>query len=803
MGEVYRARDPGIGRDVAIKVLPSSTADDPERLLRFQQEARAAGALNHPNLLTIFDLGDENGAPYIVSELLEGSTLRDALRSGTPLPARKIVDIGAGIAAGLAAAHDKGVIHRDLKPENIFIGLDGRVKLLDFGLAKLSTTLTPDSTSSPTLQFATTPGVTLGTIGYMSPEQVRGEVVDTRSDIFSLGVVLYEMASGAQPFRRQSSVETMNAILKEEAAPLAGIPLGLQRIVLHALEKDPARRFQTARDIGFALEMLSGSGETPSVSGSAAPVAKRSLPAYTRVTFRRGFIMSARFAPDGSIIYGARWEDRPLEIFFSHIDNPESRPLGFPDADILAVSPTGELAISIGRRFRFGWESSGTLARVPMMGGTPREIAEDVQEAEWARDGKNLMIVRRHRDLCRIEYPIDNVVYESGNWLNNARLSPKGDLIAFIEHPLWGDDGGFLHVVDLQGKTRVRPQEAWVSTTGLAWSPDGEEVFLTAMGKGAGRDLLGYSVRGEKRDVLPLPGRLTLYDISKTGALLVGFDNGRREVMVGHPGDAQERNLSWFDWSFVTDLSRDGKRIVFEEQGAAKKEGAVKFYMRKTDGTPAVQLGEGGLPCFSPDGKWVLCITGDDNHLELVPTGVGSNRVVPTSDIGEKNWLYWTPDGKRAVIYSKPKAEGFRLFALPLPDGGEAKAFTPEGIGWPSAISPDSRMVAAVSPDDRITLYPIDGGEAKVVESSRAGDRPIQFTEDGKALFVYQSGRVSLSIDRIDLESGERKTWHPIEPADPAGILDVMPVYVTPDGKSYAYGYRRLLADLFVIENAL
>jgi serine/threonine protein kinase len=264
MGEVYRARDTELGRDVAVKVLPSSFSADADRLHRFQQEACAAGALNHPNILSIYDVGKHEGSPYVVSELLEGETLRQRATGATLAP-RRVIDYALQIAHGLSAAHDKGIVHRDLKPENLFVSKDGRIKILDFGLAKLTGTADTDlsQTSIPTRRVDTDPGKVMGTVGYMSPEQVRGRPADHRSDIFSLGAILYEMLTGKRAFRGDSAVETMNAILKEDPPELSqtnqNITPALERVVDHCLEKNPEERFQSARDLAFALEALSGS----------------------------------------------------------------------------------------------------------------------------------------------------------------------------------------------------------------------------------------------------------------------------------------------------------------------------------------------------------------------------------------------------------------------------------------------------------------------------------------------------------------------------------------------------------------
>src|SRR5579863_2944923 len=282
MGEVYRALDTRLGRDVAIKVLPEGLAKDPDRLRRFEQEARTIAALSHPNILGIHDIGTHDGAPFLVSELLEGQTLRERLESG-PLPVRRAIEYAFGIAQGLSAAHDKGIVHRDLKPENVFITRDGRVKVLDFGLAKLMRPEESHDTVATLASPATLPGMVLGTVGYMSPEQVRGESGDARSDIFSFGAVLYEMLTGKRAFKRETSAETMTAVLREEPPELNETgwqgPLGLQRILTRCLEKNVERRFQSASDLAFAIESLSGSSATSAASPASISSATRSVEA--------------------------------------------------------------------------------------------------------------------------------------------------------------------------------------------------------------------------------------------------------------------------------------------------------------------------------------------------------------------------------------------------------------------------------------------------------------------------------------------------------------------------------------------
>jgi serine/threonine protein kinase len=378
IGEVYRARDPRLAREVAIKILIESFAADADRLRRFELEARAIAALNHPNILSVHDLGSLNGTQYPVSELLEGSTLRDKLRSR--LPQRRTIEYAAQLAKGLAAAHERGIVHRDLKPENIFITNNGHLKILDFGLAK-QTGIQKTGADETTLAATdhTSAGVLLGTVGYMSPEQVRGGPVDARTDIFAFGAVLYEMLTGLRAFKRNSSVETMTAILKEEPSEMSStgdafISPGLQRVVRHCLEKHPSQRFQSAKDLTFALENLdvnsssiqaaailnSARGSNPwriaTLALSALVLialalgfhminARPSPPVFKQVTFRKGSVNAARFAPDGhTIVYSAAWDKPSPKVFSSRDDGNEVRELGLVGY-IQSVSRSGELAV--------------------------------------------------------------------------------------------------------------------------------------------------------------------------------------------------------------------------------------------------------------------------------------------------------------------------------------------------------------------------------------------------------------------------------------------------------------------------
>ncbi len=520
MGEVYRARDTRLQREVAVKVLPASMAQDGEALRRLEQEARAVAALNHPNLLTMHDVGKTaEGSLFIVTELLEGASLRQKLAAG-PLGPRLTVEYGTQIARGLAAAHDKGIIHRDLKPENIFCTDDGRVKILDFGLAKLAPGGLGDGAQTLGATAATAAGVVLGTVGYMSPEQARGQGADARSDIFSLGAVLYEMLAGRRAFRGDSAADIISAILREEPAELnlsssggnagAAAP-GLERIVRHCLEKEPRQRFQSASDVAFSLADLSSVASSASgamaaagpagrprrrwgwaAAGAAAVVglglgggwllARRrptAMAHFQRVTYQQGTMMDERFMPDGhSVLGAASWSGQPLALFSARLDSVGVEAVAGTASDVLAVG-AGEAAVlqnlvSIG-----GYAYYGTLAQMPLSGGAPRPLLQNVQYADYAPGGSNLLITRFHprTGTFTLEYPIGHVLYRTSGWIGNPRFARDGRRICFIVHPIMGDDQGYVGVVDLGGKFQALTRH-YASARGLAWSPSGQEILV-------------------------------------------------------------------------------------------------------------------------------------------------------------------------------------------------------------------------------------------------------------------------------------------------------------------------------------
>jgi eukaryotic-like serine/threonine-protein kinase len=840
MGEVYRAKDTRLGREVAVKVLPADLSSDRDRVRRFEQEAQSASGLDHPNIITIYDIGSADSMLYIAMQYVEGKTLRDLLSSG-PLPTRKVLDISVQIADGLAKAHAAGIIHRDLKPENVMVSKDGFVKILDFGLAKLTAPQSEDQLSEvQTAMAGTRPGLVMGTVGYMSPEQASGKPLDFRSDQFSFGSILYELSTGKRAFQRGTAAETLTAIIREEPEPVGTInpkaPAPLRWIVERCLAKEPEERFETTRDLARDLAsirdhlsdavVVSGEAQAapsptargmrlwPLLLGAGLLVAvalgsfslgkkaeKTQPPSFRQLTFRRGAISSARFAPDGqTVLYGTSLEGKPTEIFVSRPESPESRPFGMPGTSVLAVSKTGEMALSLGQHIVGPFMASGTLARMSVAGGAaPREILEDVQWADWSPDGATLAIVREAGGRNRLEFPIGKVLFETAGWISHLRVSPGGDEVAYIDHPARGDDGGSVAVVDRSGKRRSL-SESFETAQGLAWAPGGGEVWFTAAKSGSNRSVYAVNLSGRQRLLARVPGTLTLHDVSSSGRVVMTRDTNRQELLGGSSGEQKERDLSWLDWSNASDISADGKTILFAEAGEGGGAG-YSVYIRKTDGSPAVRLGEGSSQALSPDGKWALAIThiASEPQIVLYPTGVGETKALPREGLVAQV-AHWLPDGKQILFTASEPGHGSRLYFQDL-SGGKPHAISPEGYrSFSRCISPDGKLVAARGPDQRLYLYPVAGGEPSGIPGLTPEDTPTGWSADGRALYVYRRRELPAKVYRLDIATGSKELWKELMPFDAAGIVSVSPPLIAPDGKAYAYNYIRTLSDLYLVE---
>ncbi len=838
MGEVYRARDPRLSRDVAIKVLPASFSADADRLRRFEQEAKAAGVLNHPNVTAVYDIGTHEGAPYVVQELLEGETLRSVLAGGK-LSARKTIDYSLQIVHGLAAAHEKGIVHRDLKPENIFVTNDGRLKILDFGLAKLTHVEEHgQATNLPTATAGTEPGVVLGTLGYMSPEQVRGRPADARSDIFSFGAILYEMLSGRRAFHGDSAADTMSAILKEDPPDLSvtnqNVPPALERIIRHCLEKNPEQRFHSAHDLAFDLEALSGvsavaqpgvgaagrrsiHGRRLGVAGVLALLAlaagyalgnrktadtkKPGVVTYTQLTYRQEPIFNARFSPDGkTVVYCAAPSGNAPQIYSLRPDYPAAAPTGQPGLALLAVSSKGELAVLTHPRYLRHSVFLGTLARMPLEGGAPREIADNVREADWNPDGSDLVITHDVNGKDRIEYPPGRVLVEGGGYFSNPRFSPRGDRIAFFEHPIKYDDRGNVAVVDLAGKKTVL-SEGNGALEGLAWSGDGSEVMYSAGLSYYDFEIRAVTLQGKRRSIVQSAGGLTLLDVARDGRWLASRDDQWKEVLALAPGDTRERNLSWLELTYVTTLTPDGKTILLTEE-SSRLGPNYSTGLRQTDGSPVVRLGEGAALDITRDGMLVLStVPTDPAQLVVYPTGAGQPRKLERGGLVSYETAVFFPDGKRILACGHEAGHGVRCYVQDI-DGGKPRPITPEGT-TDGYVSPDGRTLLVRESSGGLKLYSADGGSPRPVPGATADDAVVGWSADGKSLIVVSLwSDVPLKVEKLDLATGRRELYKTLGPADLTGAVQISPIAVSDDGKSYAMTVRRMASHLFLVQGA-
>jgi eukaryotic-like serine/threonine-protein kinase len=845
MGEVYRARDGRLGREVAVKVLSEEFSADPDRRKRFEQEARSASALNHPNIVTIHDIGSSNSTTYIAMELVDGRTLREILHSG-PLPTKRLLDLAFQIADGLANAHSAGIVHRDLKPENVMVSRDGVVKILDFGLAKLVKATPAESSHLPTTANQTRAGTVLGTVGYMSPEQASGKPLDFRSDQFSLGAILYEIATGKRAFQRGTAAETLTAIIREEPEPPAtlnpAIPTPFRWILERCLQKDPEERYASTRDLARDIKSirehlsdfsdLSASGESLRLTGAKKRLPGRSRflrvalgaaallaavavgallhksfakslpPSYQQITFGSGTIRAARFAPDGqTIVYSAGWDGKPLRLFLKHQSSPDSLPLDLPSANLLGISPSGEMAIAMDCASNHPGICRGTLARAALTGGAPRSVEKGIQDADWSPDGSEMLIARDVGGRARIEYPRGKVLYETSGHVSYARLSPKGDFIAFLDHQFPLDDAGKVAVIDLAGNKKTLTGN-WASEHGLAWAPSGDEIWFTATEAGANRSLYAVSLSGRLRVVARVPGGLKLHDISKNGRVLLARESPRVGILGLLRGDTRERDMSFLDYSFAADLSSDAQTLLFDEEGEA---GGANYsvHLRQADQSPVVRLGEGNALALSPDGNWALSMLPAANSpFLLLPTGTGERRQIPPVGVGAEQAATWFPDSKSFLFAGREGEHALRIYSQSI-DGGKPRPITPEGIiaALPGfTISSDGLQLAAVGPDHKMAIFPMGGGSARPVPGALEGEYPLRFTTDGRSLYVWKRGDVPARISRIEIDTGRREVWKDLLPADPAGVERISNVLITADGKGYAYCYARLLSDLFIVE---
>jgi serine/threonine protein kinase len=841
MGAVYRAKDTRLGRSVAIKVISERALLMPGVLQRFEQEARAASAIAHPNIVTVHEIGEVEGAPYIVMELVEGKSLRQLLSSGA-LPLRTLLSIAVQIAEGLAAAHSRGIVHRDLKPENVMVTPAGVVKILDFGLAGSKTPAggPTDSTLTSPVRM-TDPGTILGTVSYMSPEQARGADLDFRTDQFSFGALLYEMATGRVAFKRDSGAETLTAIIREEPVPVRNLapasPVPLRWIIERCLTKDREHRYDSTQDLARELHALkdhaSEIGSAPATArpeiapkrgvlpkGWAAAVAvlsiiavsaiglaikwhaPRPLPTFRRLTFQRGHVTGARFAPDGqTVIYSASWEGKPSEIFSTHLSTSGSRPLGISEAWLCGVSDTGEIAFRITKNYDdLTSYFTGTLALVSLSGGTPRRVRKLVTSADITRNGNDLAVVGvdlRTAGQTDLEYPLGKKL-ATGTFLS-PRISPDGSLVVAIQD-IGESEGLAIVTVDRQGKRHVLSKGRGLALSPV-WSPKGNEVWFSA-GDAFPQTVLAVNLEGRTRDLLKVPPIVLLEDVSRDGRVLLRHQESHKGIRCRPPNEAADRDLTWLAQSELADLSHDGTLILFTDRGTGPSVTA-RTYVRKTDGSPATLLGEGYAEALSPDTKWALSRRTDEpTRLHLLPIGPQGTR---TLDLGVEygGFVGWSSDGDRVYFLGVGEDRSQGLFELAL-STGKSRQIGPKKL-FLGLLSPDEKtVVGCEETPERFALFSLNGEPARLIPGWEAGLFPLAWDPDGRSILVTDF-RNTGRILRLRLQDGHTEPWKEIHPANTESISvgghsKISAVAISPATGAYAYSYERVTSELYLVE---
>src|SRR5271165_2142185 len=808
MGEVYRAHDNRLERDVAIKLLPAALAQDPERLARFTREAKVLASLNHPNIAQIYGVEDQ----ALVMELVAGHALKG------PLPLETALNYARQIAAALEAAHEKGIVHRDLKPANIMVTPEGAVKVLDFGLAAVAPVSTDDSdpTHSPTLTMQTRTGVIMGTAAYMSPEQAAGKVVDKRADIWSFGAVLWEMLTGRPLFEGETVSHTLAEVLQGpidfDKLPRE-TPPGIRSLLRRCLDRNVKNRLRDIGEARVAIDAPLGDAPPPATAPAWRVPALIALAAaalvfaawlgtrlfhqqpitFQRLTFRRGDVITARFAPGGSVVYAAEWDGGPLTLFLAQPGSREARDLGLPPANILSVSPQSEMALLLSSREP---NTFGTLATVPLSGGAPRDILENVASGDWRPDGKAFAVVRSVEGHHRVEYPIGTVLYQTESLRPpvHLRVSRQGDAVAFFDY---SDAGDYSLCVIQPPRARRVLSRGWLALAGIAWSPGGKEIWFSGGRPGDSPALHAVDLSGRERLLTQIPGWGSLYDVAPDFQVLLANVDSRIGLQCLAPGAKDERDLAWLDASSLFDLSGDGQWILFGELSAGEGRNPA-LYLRRTVGAPPVKLGYGSRAALSGDGKRVACIRQDgaNSQLMVLPTGAGESTTLPTPGIRPES-VEWFPDGKRVLFIGFEADRLPRTYILDLA-GRKARPVTSAGVRA-SRISPDGRMAVAVNAG-KLFLHSLDSGVDTLAGVVEPGDSVIRWSGDGRYLFVQHddSDGHGLAILRVEARGGRKETWRKLKTPDATASF-FSKVRLSADGKAYAVSFQRDLATLYIV----
>lgn len=846
MGVVYAARDSRLERKVALKVLPDRVAKDALALARFEREAKALAALNHPAILSIHDFGTAGDLAYAVMELLEGETLRGVLKHGPLLP-RRVAELGAEVARGLAAAHDKGLIHRDLKPENLFLTAAGTWKILDFGLAK---SLLPDTSAEPsdltptggsdgpTLALPHGPasdltqeGVLVGTMGYFAPEQIRGLGVDSRADLFTLGIVLYECLLGEKPFRGGTNFEILSAILKDEVPEWPQglqdrIPRALERVVRHCLEKEPGRRYQSARDLAFALESIEAKATThpirlertvPRVGmrnlglglllfgvgagiGALWPTSRTAplqVTSFRPITQERGTLHGARFIPGTpDIAYSATWGTERATLYLRPTGPGLGRIVDGADGLVLSVSSSGE-ALGLADPMLSHGCLVGRLFSLSLAGGAPREWVEDAWAAEAGKvPGDFAVVLGKWGGNLRLEWPLGRTLLEGPDLLRCPRIHQER-LALFRDSKGLMEDGHLL-LLDRTGNPKVlAPIEGF---TGLAWGPGGKELWVSTFRDGEST-FQAVDLTGRTRTLLKHAGRLELLDVEASGRVLAVHHSFQRQAFGGVAGFKAEQDLGWMDAQTMLGLTRD--QVLLGRVGDwSRSEGHL--YLRPLSGGAAKDMG--GLRyhgTLSQDGRWIATFSDDPvRTLVLVPTGPGTPRRIPIPDFsGYDTRAELLPDGKSALLWGVRDGKPFAWYRLDL-ESGTCRSITPDGANffvYQTILSPDSQWMEFNTPKGHF-MARTDGTDLRPVQGIDRRDAVSGWTSDSRGLILFDRNRLPAPVTRLDPATGSRTPLMALRPSDPVGISGIQGLQVATDGRSYAYNVVRKQSILYLVE---
>jgi serine/threonine protein kinase len=789
MGEVYKARDTRLDRVLAIKVLPQELSADAERIRRFELEARAASALNHPGILAIYDVGTDGPVSYIAMEFVDGHSLLEVLRLGIP-PVKRQLEIAVMVAEGLASAHEAGIVHLDIKPANLMVARDGYVKILDFGLAKLTQPRVGDAKGSDSTTEST-PGSIAGTVRYMSPEQARGGSVDFRSDQFSLGSVLYEMATGQPAFQGETDVDTMAAILRLEPPPIGplnpSVPGPLRWLIERCHAKSPADRYSSTRDLARELrslrDHLSEISTGPLLPLDEAPRRKRRWvpvlaaglialaaaawlgrrflpegrpaepPDFRRLTLRQGAVYRALFVPrSNSILYTASWEGQPVRSFLTL---PEAkgadRSLESETQLPMAYAEDGSEVLVLLGRSRPAINAFGTLAWWPALGGKPRPILEHAGWADWAPRMRALVVVResateRTLDLMNEKGALQRTLFRTEGAISYVRVSPDEKLVAFIHHPSPSDDAGDVEVVSMDGSAPRVVSPRFERCVGLAWNRRNGEIWFTATQENIYRTTLWATTpAGPARTVYSMPDFFVLHDVSEGACLFVSSVGGINLFL--REGEGKFKDYTWLGSTVVFDISSDGRSILFLDGGATPQ--SVGTWVRPLNGGDAVRVADGDPGKFSPDGRWVVTtsrLVAGPPQLAIVSAVGGSLKQLTNLEAAHSDATFASADTLLFVRTQEGRSAVWRMKT----DGTEARALGAERCAWPTA-DPAGRSFLCLGGALRseILVYPMEGGAGRTLFRHPSGGSfaLARWDASGRNVLALTDARQFLTID--------------------------------------------------------